>query len=304
MVFGISVEQLQFGWSGHIKLWSLFIMHHAVYSYTSKHTPFLRIDSVDIKQLTPNDTPLLQQLMAKHAVLYFPNQRLTPRDELYMNQLFDYHCTQHHTHSFGFSDNVYKKHNTVPHCKQVQIMGHTKDAVPFHEGLTNMKLEETLTYENGGFHSDGIHDSCDFRTAVMRGEFPILTSLYANTTNHYDGHTYFADSRKAYDSLTDELKRKADSLCVHYRSPIEGIIMHDGICQTIPSHASLDRYTTKTVHPLVRTHHQTGEKSIYVNCANMFCMSFKNEPHKTLSFAESTQFLSRTTSVCTSMENW
>ncbi|HIB77990.1 MAG TPA: hypothetical protein EYO58_10355 [Flavobacteriales bacterium] len=266
-------------------------LHQAQYSYVSKHTPFLRINSVDIRQLTPSDTPLLQHLIAKHAVLYFSNQQLTPQDELHMNQLFDYHSAQQHTHSFGFSESTHKKQYTVPYCEQVQVMGKTNGILPFHEGLTNVRLEESLTYENEGFHSDGIHDVGDFKTAVTQDEFPILTSLYARHIRQYDGQTYFADSRKAYHWLTDDMKKKAEHLLVHYRSPINGVLLNDGICQTLPHHVSLDTYTANTVHPLVRTHHETRDKAIFLNCAHMLYTSYKNEPHKKLSFDESTHFL-------------
>ena len=98
------------------------------------------------------------------------------------------------------------------------------------------------------FHSD----QCYFETPNK------FTSLQAITVTRSGGNTRFANCRKAYEALPEDTKDMLDGLrgmnCYDYNDRN----MHK---KTAPRDPDSPRY----VHPIVRTHPDTGKKSLYVN---------------------------------------
>jgi taurine dioxygenase len=74
---------------------------------------------------------------------------------------------------------------------------------------------------------------------------PLLTMLYAVELPPSGGDTEFANMALAYDSLSDETKRRIAGLRVAFRP-------------------AFDPGLPGAVHPLVRTHPETGRKSLYI----------------------------------------
>jgi alpha-ketoglutarate-dependent taurine dioxygenase len=74
---------------------------------------------------------------------------------------------------------------------------------------------------------------------------PLLTMLYAVELPPSGGDTEFANMALAYDSLSDETKRRIAGLRVAFRP-------------------AFDPGSPGAVHPLVRTHPETGRKSLYI----------------------------------------
>jgi alpha-ketoglutarate-dependent taurine dioxygenase len=76
---------------------------------------------------------------------------------------------------------------------------------------------------------------------------PMLTMLHAIEVPPYGGNTEFANMTLAHDALPEEMKRRIDGLRVVFAPAFED-----------PSRrATVD-------HPLVRTHPETGRKSLYL----------------------------------------
>jgi len=82
---------------------------------------------------------------------------------------------------------------------------------------------------------------------------PKMTILHALQVPSFGGDTAFADQHRAYDSLSDGMKSLLDGLgAVHSSDAFARIVGKDA--QQAP-HA---------VHPIVRTHPDTGRKALYV----------------------------------------
>ena len=120
-----------------------------------------------------------------------------------------------------------------------------------HPGLlfdSNFKENAILPGGEMWFHSD----QCYFETPVS------ATSLYAIEIPSSGGHTIFCDCSEAYKDLSEELK-----------SRLEG-----KLAMNVYDYQSNNRYfksEERTVgapeapHPVVRTHPETGRKSLFIN---------------------------------------
>lgn len=100
----------------------------------------------------------------------------------------------------------------------------------------------------------------------MVAEPPMGAILYAADVPDYGGDTLFANQYLAYDALSDGMKRMLEGLrAVNSDRLVAG-----------PSHGRSDNRTTKArtdtdwretinLHPVVRTHPETGRKALFVN---------------------------------------
>ena len=96
-------------------------------------------------------------------------------------------------------------------------------------------------------------------------EIPSLGSiLRAIEVPPVGGDTLFADMNMAYDLLPDVIKRRIDGrIAVHDFPHIRAGFRKKGV-----SEAEIEEFETKyprVEHPVVRTHPETGRKSLYVN---------------------------------------
>lgn len=83
------------------------------------------------------------------------------------------------------------------------------------------------------------------------------TMLFALQVPSVGGDTLFADCRAAYDSLPEATKRRLEGLKALY------VYDYDSNATRKTRKASQDAFNF--VHPVARTHPETGRKSIYVN---------------------------------------
>ena len=104
-------------------------------------------------------------------------------------------------------------------------------------------------------------------------ERPALASLlYAREIPPIGGDTLFANMYLAYEALSDGLKRLLSGLrAVHDTRRIYTPDAQDRSGGTIGDAASMRRNRAddrheEAVHPVVRTHPETGRKALYVNC--------------------------------------
>jgi taurine dioxygenase len=82
---------------------------------------------------------------------------------------------------------------------------------------------------------------------------PALTLLLARTVPPYGGDTMFASAYLAYEGLSDGLRATLDGLKAVHRGT------------ELAASAGLDRDAVTTVHPVVRTHPETGRRALFVN---------------------------------------
>ena len=90
---------------------------------------------------------------------------------------------------------------------------------------------------NGGWHSDMTWHSTP----------PHITGLLSKVLPSSGGDTAFANQHLAYEMLTDELKEQVDGLYAFHTGKVFGPDVED------------------SVHPVVRTHDETGKRALFVN---------------------------------------
>jgi taurine dioxygenase len=111
------------------------------------------------------------------------------------------------------------------------------------------------------------HSDMTYNTAP-----PKLTMLYAHTAPEFGGDTAFSNQELAYNALSDGLKRTVDGLrAVHSAAGLAAKYRED------------TAQAPRAEHPVVRTHDETGRRSLYVCRAftQRFC-DWSGEESRTL----------------------
>ena len=90
-----------------------------------------------------------------------------------------------------------------------------------HHGIGTMQLQQLLTFDNEGYHCDGLHN--------QQTQLPVLTSMYCLRAPRSGGETFFACSRDALARASTELRDLARRLSVHYECawPAGSALVHD-----------------------------------------------------------------------------
>jgi taurine dioxygenase len=135
---------------------------------------------------------------------------------------------------------------------------------PFVKGLDDYPLvvpilkKEHETVNFGGlWHTD---------TAYLERP-PMGTILYALEVPPYGGDTLFASLTRAYDALSDGMKAMLAPLqAVNTAGKAAASKTREDRIAELGKGASED--ATQAVHPVVRTHPETGRKALYVNFAH------------------------------------
>ncbi len=200
------------------------------------------VDGVDLSEDLDNATASdLHQALLDHCVIFFRDQSLTPEQHLRLGRRFG----------------TLNVHEFV-------------EAMPGHpEILVVAKNENDKRNFGGGWHSD-----------VTYLDEPALGSiLYALDVPPYGGDTMFANQYLAYETLSPGMKRLLDGLtAIHSARQVYGVgadndyarIEGMGAMKILRSETA----HRETEHPVVRTHPETGRKSLYVN--RNFTIRFKD----------------------------
>jgi taurine dioxygenase len=168
----------------------------------------------------------LNHAFVEHSVLVFRDQHLSPQQVLTAVQLFG---------------EVFPQHNTkfaLPECPQIHYISN-QDFYP--DGKRYIPGE--------GYHTD--HSN-----AV---EPPKATVLHAVKLPDRGGDTQYVNMHRAYEALPDAMKRRIDGMrAMHvYQSRFsERKLMALPVTARVPD---------GVWHPLVRTHPESGRRSIYLN---------------------------------------
>ena len=101
---------------------------------------------------------------------------------------------------------------------------------------------------------------------TMVAEPPMGAILYAIETPAYGGDTLFANQYLAYESLSDGMKDMlADLKAVHSDRKVAGPQAGRNAQRSTKVREDADWRETISVHPVVRTHPETGRKCLFVN---------------------------------------
>lgn len=190
-----------------------------------------RIDECNLSNKL--DESCLEQIRSaflEHAVLLFSDQNISHHDQLKTAQIFGDSGELHRPREFQP-----KAYDSLPDGIMM-VSNIRKDGVP----IGSLPDGEMM------FHHDMIHREIPDKA----------TLLYAVEIPSFGGDTWFASGYAAYDTLSNSWKKKLQGLKARH-------IYHYGSTQK-----GDDRGTPafgEAVHPIVRTNHETGRKSLYVN---------------------------------------
>ena len=109
---------------------------------------------------------------------------------------------------------------------------------------------------------------CD---TTMMAEPPMGAILYGVETPPYGGDTQFASMYHAYDALSDGMKELLGGMrAVHSDHMVAGPAAARNAKRSTKVREDADWRPTVAVHPVVRTHPETGRKSLFVNRSYVF----------------------------------
>ena len=185
------------------------------------------VTGVDVKGLDDDGFAPIYAAWLKYGVIVVRNQQFEIEDFL--------------RYSRRFGDVVLhpSKSTRHPDYPDITVLGIDKfDA--------DGKLIEAV-YKRGGasYHTDGAYDEVPFKA----------TQLYALAIPSRGGDTHFASMYMAYDALPDRLKTLLNGRKGAY------IYSSNKVSQMLLNEE--DRDWTPVLHPLIRTHRETGRTSLY-----------------------------------------
>ena len=138
------------------------------------------------------------------------------------------------------------------------------DIYPFLTGLDGFPMiTEVLKKENekinfgGIWHSDTTYQKCP----------PMATLLYAKELPPLGGDTLFASQYDAYDQLSDSLRAVLDKLWAVNAAGKKRVASTRSE-RLKDSGSGVDPDALVGIHPVVRTHPETGRKALFVNAAH------------------------------------
>jgi alpha-ketoglutarate-dependent taurine dioxygenase len=202
----------------------------------------VEIVGVDIPKLTDAQFAEVQHALFRHKMIYFRNQRLSHADHSAFSLLFG-----------PFAEDAYTQ--GVAGQRNVQPL--TKEA----DDLSGMVFGE-------GWHTD----------SPFLPKPPAITILHAVEVPPFGGDTMWANSALAYTMLSDTYRRLIDGIRVHFsvrdvlKAAQEAVELRDSPIGRLAATRDsprlsddLQRKIKGSVHPIVRMHPVTGEKSLYID---------------------------------------
>jgi alpha-ketoglutarate-dependent 2,4-dichlorophenoxyacetate dioxygenase len=196
------------------------------------------IGDVDLSApLAPSDLHEIKNAFATYVVLIFPDQHLS------QDQHLDF------ARHFGPLETTIALHRKDAQLRVRKEFADVSNLGPDNEVWGKESRQRMFQLGNRLWHTDS-----SFK------RLPALASLlYARSIPPIGGHTEFADERAAYDALSDEIKRRLDSLVAEHsifnsRAKLGFTNFSDEERQGLPPVPQV----------LVRTLPESGRKSLYL----------------------------------------
>lgn len=191
------------------------------------------ITGLDLRRIDEDSFAEVGRAFARHLVLFFPEQHLTPAEQ----DRFARHFGA--TTEYPFTD----------------------PSPDYPRGMIPVRFQPCDLYNFGGdFHSD----------ASFQREPPLATVLTCQQTPAIGGDTVWVNQYLVYRSLSPAMQDMLAGLrAIH--SAVGGTIAGPGDFETYAASSQGTPIRTNetaekwVVHPVVRTHPETGEKALYVN---------------------------------------
>ncbi len=193
------------------------------------HATGAEVRGINLRRpIPPQEKAELNRAFLEHGVLAIRDQTLDPRQMLAAVELFG---------------TVFQQHNTrfaLPECPQIHYLSN-QDRFP--DGRRYIPGE--------GWHTDHSNDTRP----------PKATVLHAVTLPDRGGDTQFANMAAAHAALPAKMRERiAELVGIHvYQSS------HSARKLMALSEANKERVPNAVLHPIVRTHPESGVKSIYIN---------------------------------------
>jgi taurine dioxygenase len=140
---------------------------------------------------------------------------------------------------FGVVSPHPSKSTRHPDCPEITLLGANKVRA---DGTLDMGI-----YRRGAeaFHTDGAYEAVPFKA----------TQLYALAIPSTGGDTHFSSAYAAYDELPQRLKHRLEGRL--------GAFKYGGRRQKNSLLNEEDRHEKPVLHPIIRTHPETGRKALY-----------------------------------------
>ena len=187
----------------------------------------LEIINLNLKDIIEDkDKTKLQKLFVENSVLVIRNQNLNANEFQKCAEVFG---------------EVFKQHNTRFSLKENPMVHYISNQDKFENGKIYIPGE--------GFHTDHSNDI----------EPPKATILLAKEIPSFGGDTQFVNMNKLYENLPLALRKKIKDLKAKhvYQSKYSKRKL-----MNLKKNINND---DKVIHPLIRTHPETGLKSLYIN---------------------------------------
>lgn len=193
------------------------------------------IQGVDIANITDEQFEQVKSALFRYKMIYFRDQDISLEDQEALTLRFGPFGTDAYTDGFPGHPNVQqllKKATTV--VKQV--------------------------------FGDGWHTDSPFMQRP-----PAISLLFGKDIPPYGGDTWWCNSELAYNLLSDKMKTIVADLKVHMsaREVLRNVVQTTDAGDNHVGEINLNMEQQKMVdgyyHPLVRTHPETGQKSLYVD---------------------------------------
>ena len=194
-----------------------------------------RLEGIDLSQdISEENAGLMRDALARHTVLCFPAQKISGDDQIRFARVF------------GKADADFVGKPTM-HDKPADD-GPAKRGVLF---ISNLKQDGknigALPDGELHFHSDGAHRKSPYRA----------TTLYAIRIPSVGGETKFAHLGAAWDALDAGMQQRIENLKVQN--------VYDTRAHLRSQTNETDETLSNAIHPIVRTHPDTGRKSLYLS---------------------------------------
>ncbi len=193
----------------------------------------VEVSDVDVNAMDEADFGAIYRAWLDHNVMVIPGQAL------------DIAAFLQYSRRFGILEPHPSKSTRHPEYPEITLLGANKwDA----DGSLNMAI-----YRRGaeGWHTDGAYDAVPFKA----------TQLYAVAIPSRGGDTLFASMYAAYDALPSALKERLEGRL--------GAFTYGGRRNPSLLLDEADRDWKPVLHPLIRTHPETGRKALYFDPGKM-----------------------------------
>ena len=183
----------------------------------------VEVSGVDVKTIGDSDFAKIYRAWIDHNVMVVTGQELTIAEFLAYSR------------RFGIIEPHPSKSTRHPDYPEITLLGVNKFGA-------DGKLNQTIYRRGGeGWHTDGAYEKVPFKA----------TQLYALAIPDRGGNTFFASGYAAYEALPRRLKDRLEGAFGAFTYGTPGLLNPE------------DEDWKPALHPIIRTHRESGRKSLY-----------------------------------------